>query len=244
VCTLHNHFDLPDGFKLFSPHYITNIFQYIAHCEQVHLNPLQNEINIRRNNKYSIYLYFLGELKKPDLKAHLLKIDTLNQRDIALCDIYDALILMVSQILRDLLAAYEPLQQLINQFMKIISKENSNFDIDRYIDMYPNSALHSLIARPSFYKQPKQIPECVEISTKIFNEYESVNLRFSNLFKKYTAYINAELIKYVLLHGLKRKVSLWNHDTRSHKATSFNYKHEYETAEAYWRDIYNNTLEN
>jgi len=193
-----------------------------------------------------IYLYFLGETKKPDLKAHLLKTDTVNQRDIAICDIYDALILMVSQILRDLWTACGPLQQLIEQLMETVEKHFSNIILNNYRNAghrYPHDAFEKAVSSNP-YSNPSQIPECIEISNKIFNLHKDIFARFDNLFKKYTAYINAELIKYLLLYGLRRKVSIWNHETKSHKATSFNYKKDYEDEEAYWREVYNNTPEN
>ncbi len=221
--------------------FINNISQYVTHCQQEHLRPLRREIEHRQNNKYPVYKYFLGDISKDNLKSHLSKNDILNQRDSAFCDIYDALFMIVGQVFQDLLAAYEPIESLIEEFLSAAEKVNPKFKTENYRIVgrgYPTNALDALTSIPSFI-QPRRIPECVNLTAKIRELYEATNAKYYNIFLKYTAYINAEFIKYLLLHGLKRIVYLWHCDTKSHKKTAFDSKNEYVEAEAYWRNIYN-----
>ncbi len=225
--------------------FISNLTQYIAHCEQVYLRPLRFEITTRTNNKQFIYNYFMGEMCRELLQERLLKNDTENQRESALCDIYDALILIVTQVLRDFLNELEPIKKImVKDFMTLIIKENPGFDVERhktgFRQNYPLNALNDIGYKAS-YVQPRAIPECKNISNHIFEICETVSNKYFAVFQKYTAYINAELLKYLMLYGLKKKVPLWDCDKEAYIVTGFNAKQEYVNAEAHWRNIYNMT---
>ncbi len=176
--------------------YFSGFHRYINHMEHTELRPLLYNIRTREQNKDVIYQYILNQINKAVLSDELIRIDNLNMKDRAHCDILEALVVVGKQLMIDC--------------MKEIENVAKNFPF------YPlfNTKIDELNMSGS-----KWVKEFLIISNNLVPEeitlfqknLHSVFEKYKIAISKYCAYSNIESIKFLITYGSKKTLVIWNY---------------------------------
>ncbi len=203
--------------KIISCDFFPNFHRYITHMERVILEQLTYNIRNRNRDNTPIHHYILGELSKDELSEYLVKRDVGNARDSAHRDIVEALVMVGKQIMMELCEELNNVNadfswSILNEQINVLTRFGRGRDSADYIKakmvdfakFYKIFYLNHITSMESIYEQ------CSTIYTKY---KRSVN--------SYTAYSNAETIRYLLLYGSKKQVYLWESDTETARNHGF-----------------------
>ena len=203
--------------KIISCDFFTNFHRYIIHMERVVLEQLTYNIRNRNRDNAPIHHYILGELTKEELSEYLVKRDIGNSRDSAHRDIVEALVMVGKQIMMEL---YEELIKVDVEFSWSLLNEQINmlirFGRGRDSADYAKAKIvdFSKFYRVFYLNHVASMESIYERCSAIYTKYtRSVN--------SYTAYSNAETIRYLLLYGSKKQVYLWESDTETARNHGF-----------------------
>lgn len=178
--------------------YFTGFHRYITHTEHTELRPILNNIRYREEDHNVIYKYILNLVEKDELSDELLRVDNMNMRDRAFCDIMEALVVVGKQLIIDCMKELEEVNKLFpysthfSLKMDDIAHMESKSFWDVFFDQY--------VIFP---------PQQVEIFQKSIYE---ILVKYKKAISKYCAYSNIEIIKFLITYGSKRTLAMWNYE--------------------------------
>lgn len=178
--------------------YLTTFHRYIVHMEHVEVGPLTNNIRGRAQNNRSLYEYILNRINKDQMADELIRDDTTLMRDRAYLDIIDALVLVGKQILMDCL----------DELNK--KKDNSCMELAARIDY----ARRALSYRSGAFVQEFVLYEHRFTCNKMEDYHKTIvdiTDKYVMAIKKYCAYSNAELLRFLLVYNSKKTLYMWNY---------------------------------
>lgn len=178
--------------------YLTTFHRYIVHMEHVEVGPLTNNIRGRAQNNRSLYEYILNRINKDQMADELIRDDTTLMRDRAYLDIIDALVLVGKQILMDCL----------DELNK--KKDNSCMELAARIDY----ATRALSYRSGVFVQEFVLYEYRFTCNKMEDYHRTIvdiTDKYVMAIKKYCAYSNAELLRFLLVYNSKKTLYMWNY---------------------------------
>lgn len=178
--------------------YLTTFHRYIVHMEHVEVGPLTNNIRGRAQNNRSLYEYILNRINKDQMADELIRDDTTLMRDRAYLDIIDALVLVGKQILMDCL----------DELNK--KKDNSCIELAARIDY----ARRALSYRSGVFVQEFVLYEYRFTCNKMEDYHRTIvdiTDKYVMAIKKYCAYSNAELLRFLLVYNSKKTLYMWNY---------------------------------
>lgn len=178
--------------------YLTTFHRYIVHMEHVEVGPLTNNIRGRAQNNRSLYEYILNRINKDQMADELIRDDTTLMRDRAYLDIIDALVLVGKQILMDCL----------DELNK--KKDNSCIELAARIDY----ARRALSYRSGAFIQEFVLYEYMFTCDKMADYHKTIvdiTDKYVMAIKKYCAYSNAELLRFLLVYNSKKTLYMWNY---------------------------------
>lgn len=180
--------------------FFSQFHRYIVHMEQVELAPIRRALEAREDNKEHIYLYILNETDKNDLSNELIARDTKNMKERALCDIYEALVVVSKQMIIDCL------RELEEEFKKHSSPRNfvNKFDIDRRLHVNERSIK---ICRTVMEWYVTHLPQ---ESEALQRGLHTILQKYRSAISKYCAYSNMEFIKYLMTYSSKKMLIAWD----------------------------------
>jgi len=176
--------------------YFSSFHRYINHMEYTELRPLLNNIRAREQNKDAIYQYILNQINKNLLSDELIRIDNLNMKERAHCDILEALVVVGKQLMIDCMKEIEsvsanfPLAPLFNS--KI---EDLNFSGLKWVKEFLTISNNLVPEEITFFQK------------KIHSIFE----KYKTAISKYCAYTNIESIKFLITYGSKKTLVMWNY---------------------------------
>ena len=176
--------------------YFSSFHRYINHMEYTELRPLLNNIRTREQNKDAIYQYILNQINKNLLSDELIRIDNLNMKERAHCDILEALVVVGKQLMIDCMKEIEsvsanfPLAPLFNS--KI---EDLNFSGLKWVKEFLTISNNLVPEEITFFQK------------KIHSIFE----KYKTAISKYCAYTNIESIKFLITYGSKKTLVMWNY---------------------------------
>ena len=203
--------------KIISYEFFANFHRYVIHMERVVLEQLTYNIRNRDRDNTPIHHYILGELTKEELSEYLVKRDIGNSRDGAHRDIVEALVMVGKQIMMEL---YEELIKvdvefswgLLSEQINILSRFGRGRDSADYVKA-------KMVDFAKFY-----MVFCFNHIASMESVYErcsAIYAKYTRSVNEYAAYSNAETIRFLLLHGSKKQVYLWESETETARNYGF-----------------------
>jgi hypothetical protein len=176
--------------------YFSGFHRYINHMEYTELRPLLNNIRTREQDKDVIYKYILNQINKTFLSDELIRIDNLNMKDRAHCDILEALVIVGKQLMIDCMKEMEnvaknfPLATLFNTKIDELNLSGTKW-VKEFLTISNNLV-------------PEEITLFQKSLHSIFEKYKIA-------ISKYCAYTNIESIKFLITYGSKKTLVTWNY---------------------------------
>ena len=203
--------------KIISCEFFANFHRYIIHVERVVLEQLTYNIRNRNRDNTPIHHYILGELTKDELSDYLVKRDIGNARDGAHRDIVEALVMVGKQILIEL---YEELSKVNVEFSWSLFNEQINI-LSRF-GRGRDSADYTKAKMVDFAKFYRVFYlNHVASMESIYERCSSIYTKYARSVNEYSAYSNAETIRFLLLYGSKKQVYLWDYETETARNYTF-----------------------
>jgi len=214
------HQDIISGDSFFS-----GFHRYIYHMEQTELRPLLTAIRTREEDKTAIYQYILNEIDKGALAQELIRLDNLNMKDRAQCDILEALVVVGKQIVLDCL------KELEEETKKYSSPQNltSKFDFDR-LTIFSDKTVKTFLTY--------WIVHLPQESEALQRGICAILKKYQNAVSKYCAYSNIEFIKYLMTFSSKKTMTSWDSARRTVVRHQYSTKSEMVQAIQEFRAIY------
>ena len=186
--------------------FFSGFHRYINHMEQTELRPLRTAIQDRDNNKTHIYEYILNEIDKERLSNELIRLDTLNMKDRALSDIYEALVVVGKQMVLDCL---RELEEELKKYSSPLNLSN-RFDNDRrFVSEGERDEKHYATMMTYYVMHLPQESEALQ------NGIFAILQKYQAAIRKYCAYSNMEFIKYLMTYSSKKMLTAWDSTKRS-----------------------------
>ena len=176
--------------------YFSGFHRYINHIEYTELRPILNNIRTREQDKDVIYKYILNQINKTLLSDELIRIDNLNMKDRAHCDILEALVIVGKQLMIDCMKEMEnvaknfPLAPLFNTKIDEVNLSGTKW-VKEFLTISNNLV-------------PEEITRFQKNLHTIFEKYKIA-------ISKYCAYTNIESIKFLITYGSKKTLVTWNY---------------------------------
>lgn len=178
--------------------YLTTFHRYIVHMENVEVGPLTNTIRNRAQNNRILYEYILNRIDKDQMADELIRDDSAIMRDRAYLDIIDALVLVGKQILMD---CYDELNK---------KKDNRCLELASKIEYAGRALSHRSDAFVKEFVLYEYLFTCDKMA-----EYHKMIVDITDKYilaiKKYCAYSNAELLRFLLVYNSKKTLAMWNY---------------------------------
>jgi hypothetical protein len=195
--------------------FFSGFHRYINHMEQTELRPLRHAITAREDNKTHIYEYILNEIDKDDLSNELIRLDTLNMKDRALRDIYEALVVVGKQMVIDCL---RELEQELKKYShpQLLS---SKLDDERGNDSEREKKNYRTMMTYYVMHLPQESELLQQGIYAILQKYQAA-------IRKYCAYSNMEFIKYLMTYSSKKMLTAWDSTKRTVERYHFTSKSE------------------
>ncbi len=196
--------------------FFSDFYRFIAHSERVTLAQLNYSIRMRNDDNHPILRYILGEETKEGLSDYLVKRDIANARDGAHRDILEALIMVGKQILMDL---YNELSEIevdfswrlvgeqLNMFRNGRGRDSLEYVRDKMINF---SKFYTV-----FYLNHKEGIE------NMYRQCAAISKKYMRAVNQYSAYANAEMIKFLMLYNSKKQMYMWDIETESARYHQF-----------------------
>lgn len=186
--------------------FFSGFHRYINHMEQTELRPLRLTIQGRDDNKTHIYEYILNEIDKERLSNELSRLDTLNMKDRALSDIYEALVVVGKQMVIDCL---RELEEEFKKYSSPLSLSNKFENDRRYVSERERDEKHYRTMLTYYVMHLPQESEALQQG--IF----AILQKYQTAIRKYCAYSNMEFIKYLMTYSSKKMLTAWDSSNRS-----------------------------
>jgi len=166
--------------------------------EHVEVGPLTNNIRNRAQNNRNLYEYILNRFDKNRLADELIRDDTALMRDRAYLDIIEALVLVGKQILIDCLDELNKNKN--NQCLDLIGKMDYG---GRAISCRTGAFIKEFVLYEYLFTCDKML------------DYHKTVIRITDKYilaiKKYCAYSNVELLRFLLVYNSKKSLYMWNY---------------------------------
>jgi len=209
--------------RAISMDFFSDFYRFIAHSERVTLAQLNYGIRMRNDDNHSILLYILGEETKEGLSEFLVKKDIANARDGAHRDILEALIMVGKQILMDLHNELSEVHvdfswRLIGDQLNMFRNgRGGNYDSIEYTrDKMINFAKFYTV----FYLNHKEGIE------NMYRQCAVISNKYMRAVNQYSAYANAEMIKFLMLYNSKKQMYMWDIESKSARYYQFAVKED------------------
>jgi hypothetical protein len=212
-------------------HYFSGFHRYINHMELAEMRPLRQNLQVREEDRTVIYNYILNHVNKEALANELIRIDNLNMKERAYCDILEALVVVGKQIMIDCL---RELENEVNQNFPNSIVFNINVDPDKKKrDERPDTELGFL---KNFVKNCVVFLPC-ELA-RFHSNICGIFAKYKTAINKYCAYSNMESIKFLITYASKKSLSFWDYNEQTLVRRSFRNKSEMVAAIAEFREFY------
>jgi hypothetical protein len=189
--TVNTERELRDFYKYFS-----GFHRYINHMEYTELRPILNNIRMREQNKDAIYQYILNQINKALLSDELIRIDNLNMKDRAHCDILEALVVVGKQLMIDCMKELEDVAKNFPLVSIFNTKTDEIYSSGiKWINEFLTYSMHI-------------VPEEIIVFQ---NSLHAVFEKYKTAISKYCAYSNIESIKFLITYGSKKTLIMWNY---------------------------------
>jgi len=211
--------------------YFSGFHRYINHMELAEMRPLRQNLQIREEDRTVIYNYILNHVNKEALANELIRVDNLNMKERAYCDILEALVVVGKQIVIDCLRELE-------------NEVNQN---------YPNSIVFNLSVDPDKKKRDERpdtelgflkhfVKNCVMFLPCELARFHSnvcgIFAKYKAAINKYCAYSNMESIKFLMTYNSKKSLIFWDYDQQTIDRRTFRNKSEMIASMTYFRECY------
>lgn len=234
---LYNDLNSKEEFKFYTSRTLTadeyfhNYYRFLNHLENVDLRNIQRSIEDRDGDNMLFYKYILNECEKEELGDFLIRRDISNVKDSSLRDILDAFVIAGRQIIeecgKELSTVFQPIFKEDLRFVWSHLSSEPNFMNYRSIQ---SNTSKNIIQLPKT-KYSLFIPATTEFYNKYFDDINIIEAKFVSILEKYykiidnyTNYTNYELLRYLILHNLRRNLTVWNHSRGDEEILRFDSK--------------------
>jgi hypothetical protein len=208
--------------RAISMDFFSDFYRFIGHSERVTLAQLNYVIRMRNEDNHSILLYILCEETKEGLSEFLVKKDIANARDGAHRDILEALIMVGKQILMDL---HNELSEIHVDFSwRLIGEQLNMFRNGRGTREHLEHARDKMINFTKFYTFfYLNHKEGIE---NMYRQCAAISNKYMRAINQYSAYANAEMIKFLMLYNSKKQMYMWDIESKSARYYQFYVKED------------------
>lgn len=208
--------------RAISMDFFSDFYRFIAHSERVTLAQLNYGIRMRNDDNHSILLYILGEETKEGLSEFLVKKDIANARDGAHRDILEALIMVGKQILMDLHNELSEIQ--VDFSWRLIGDQLNMFRNGRgareHLEHVRDKMINFAKFYTVFYLNHKEGIE------NMYRQCAAISNKYMRAINQYSAYANAEMIKFLMLYNSKKQMYMWDIESKSARYYQFYVKED------------------